>query len=160
MIYLDLDGVLADFNGYIETISPGSLDSREKTREVILENYKECFRKSRVLEENVRKLKPILDGEYGDFKILTALPGKSFEMSDEVIKTLKENKLYWLKKYLDIDEDKVIITRGIKGKFEHLKEGDFLFDDNYDTIKKCLKLGIYGIYIKSDRLKDRNLDKN
>ena len=37
MIYLDLDGVLADFNGYIETISPGCLDSREKTREVILE---------------------------------------------------------------------------------------------------------------------------
>ena len=26
MIYLDLDGVLADFNGYIETISPGWVD--------------------------------------------------------------------------------------------------------------------------------------
>ena len=133
MIYLDLDGVFADFNGYIETLSPGCLDSREKTREVILEHYKECFRKSEVLEKNVKFLEPILRGRCGEFKILTALPGKSFEMSDEVIETLKQNKLYWLKKHFDLDEDKVIITRGIKGKFEHLKEGDFLFDDNYDT---------------------------
>lgn len=157
MIYLDLDGVLADFNGYIETLSPGCLDSREKTREVILEHYKECFRKSEVLEKNVKFLEPILRGRCGEFKILTALPGKSFEMSDEVIETLKQNKLYWLKKHFDLDEDKVIITRGIKGKFEHLKEGDILYDDNIDTVKKCLKLGIYGIYIKSDRLKDRKL---
>lgn len=78
-------------------------------------------------------------------------------MSDEVIETLKQNKLYWLKKHLDLVEDRVIITRGIKGKFEHLKEGDILYDDNIDTVKKCLKLGIYGIYIKSDRLKDRKL---
>jgi hypothetical protein len=157
MIYLDLDGVLADFNGYIETLSPGCLDSREKTREVILEHYKECFRKSEVLEKNVKFLEPILRGRCGEFKILTALPGKSFEMSDEVIETLKQNKLYWLKKHFDLDEDKVIIARGIKGKFEHLKEGDILYDDNIDTVKKCLKLGIYGIYIKSDRLKDRKL---
>ena len=66
MIYLDLDldGVLADFNGYIETLSPGCLDSREKTREVILENYKECFRNSEVLEKNVKFLEPILSGRW------------------------------------------------------------------------------------------------
>lgn len=153
MIYLDLDGVLADFNGYIETVNPGCLDSAEETTKTIIKYHKECFRKSEILKENVLLLKDILDSK--NFMILTALPSRKRDIPEDIVEVLRKNKIFWCKKYLNIDEDKIIVTRGVKEKFLHLKEGDTLCDDNLSIIKQCKKLGINGIHVVSNRLKDR-----
>ena len=92
MKYVDMDDTIADLYGYVISKDPNVVENNNWCR-IIVENYKECFLVSDVISENLYLLK-------GEFKLLSSLPGisemlkyTSLDQIDEIVYTLRENKL-------------------------------------------------------------------
>ena len=143
MIYIDMDGVLADFEGYVES-KYNNLDS-ESFIKVAVYYHKECFLKSNIISKNLNLLK-------GDFRLLTSLPSISSMLKycsvddiDSIIRTLKENRLRFAES-LGVSRDNVIILNSSEEKSLYAKD-NVLYDDYARNINDWVLAGGTGYLV-------------
>ncbi len=146
MYYVDVDGVVADFEGWISNFGSFSED-----------DWRYGTKPWKILEENIgvaylclepTNLLPMFENLYNTHptKFLTALPKTWF--GTELWEQGKKNKIDWLKQNIkNFQKEDCIITPGPFAKLEYCKPGDFLFDDRYDTIEKWNNAGGIGIRV-------------
>lgn len=139
MIYIDIDGVLADFDGYLQTKNSNALKDTHTLFKTIYKNYEEAFAVSQPLVD-LNFLKDI-----DEFTLLTALPNKnnigSFtEDVDLVMSTLESNKRKWVKEKIGDCNLIILELRADKSKYCKSPD-DVLIDDNKDTGKKWKEKG-------------------
>ena len=144
MIYIDMDGVLADFEGYIR--SKETNVTPESFCRVVVQNYKECFLISKVIDKNLK----LLSGEY---RLLSSLPGISEMLAyttpdkiDEISYTLRENKLMFAEN-LGVKRENVIILNNPSEKKLYAKD-NILYDDYQKNINEWINAGGVGILVK------------
>ncbi|MBR5154456.1 MAG: hypothetical protein IKW58_01890 [Alphaproteobacteria bacterium] len=150
MIFLDMDGVLVDFDGEFERkhgILPYKLP-RQELWQIVLDtkDYWVDLPKLSDADELVSYL-----SKFG-FKILTGLPQYGFDKAE------KEKKM-WLDKHYGIKEG--VICCLSKDKQIYGKEGDILIDDRAPNIERWVEMGGIGILHTSTedtikRLKELN----
>ena len=139
MIYVDIDGVLADSDGYLEQCEPRALKDTHLLFKTIYKYHKTVFKES----------KPLVDLNFlkdlDDFCLLTALPNKanidSFcENVDEVMSVLENNKKDWVNRY--IGDCKLRIVSSTTDKLKYcVTSDDILIDDNKKTGKRWQEKG-------------------
>lgn len=159
MLYIDIDGVLADSDGYVASLEPRSVSDTHILFKTLARNYETVFINS----------KPLIDlkllENIGEFKLLSALPNRSnidsfYEDSNQVDKVFSkyvENKKAWVKKH--IGDCELIITNTASEKSKYCKSSkDVLIDDSDKNRKKWVAAG--GIAFKSvaDYLENYNPD--
>ena len=143
MLYIDIDGVLANTDKYILSLNPDAEHDTHILFKTMYRNYKTMFRESEPLVDL-----SIVKG-FGDFTLLTALPLKekidSFCADDIetkiVLDTFSVNKRAWVKKYFG--EDQKIIIVGKRSEKAKLCKGpaDILIDDSDSNCKKWKEAG-------------------
>jgi hypothetical protein len=149
MIYLDVDGVIADFEIGIRALGwTGSLVDREpgSLERFMAHNYEYIFRTAPPTN-NMRFFQRMykVENSLGDnnMKILTAM-GSHYK--EEHIETVKENKLWWLDQF-GFDREDVIIVPRAEDKLPYCQPGDVLYDDKRWTIEQWNKLGGHGFLV-------------
>lgn len=149
MIYIDMDGVIADFEGWITSVLP----------EVTEDDWRYNDSPWKVLDENIetvyRDLKPLhllpyinyMYNSLDNVKFLSAVP-KKWAGSDFWDKAVA-NKRTWLLKHIDNFQVRdAIFTKGAGDKINYMKPGDVLYDDRQDTIDTWNEAGGLGIHVK------------
>ena len=145
MIYIDIDGTLADTDGYLSEVNPNAFKDTHTLFKTFFKFYETVFKESKPLVN----LDFIKDLE--DFTLLTAMPNKfniaSFtDDVDTIMARMYQNKLDWVHEH--IGDCKVIITDGRSDKVKYCNgPADILIDDNKDTGKKWQEAG--GTYYSS-----------
>lgn len=134
MIFLDMDGVLVDFDGEFERnhgILPYKLP-RQELWQIVLDtkDYWVNLPKLSDADELVEYLKNF------EFKILTGLPLYGFDKAEV-------EKKKWLLKHYGI-KDGVICCLS-KDKQIYGKKGDILIDDREPNIERWIEMGGIGI---------------
>ena len=141
-IYVDLDGVLADFRKrYIELFGTDPLDSH----------------KHKKMRDNWEKF--VEDGEFANLDLMPdCKPGLEFlkklkdievfilssTANEEQFKTISKDKREWLEK-MGIDFPAIFVP-GKKHKKEYAEKNALLIDDTHSTIEKWNEEGGVGIY--------------
>lgn len=152
MIYIDVDGVIADFNFWISQYGEFTEDDWAKTNKPwkIMEEHID------VLYSNLNPLDLLVHFnnlyQYGNCKFLSAAPYQWYET--ELWNKAVENKLSWMRKHIENfkDED-LIVTRGANKKLDFCKTNYVLYDDRKDTVEKWINAGGIGIYVKGRPIK-------
>lgn len=133
MKYVDMDDTIADLYGYVISKDPNVVENNNWCR-IIVENYKECFLVSDVISENLYLLK-------GEFKLLSSLPGisemlkyTSPDQIDEIVYTLRENKLKFAERIGVKREDVIILNKSSEKKL--YAKGNILYDDYHKNINE------------------------
>lgn len=148
MIYIDLDGVLADLDTYVLNEIP------EFTREGFLTL---CYNKSHemFLESPVANYAKEFFKEFSHFRILTALPELDeylkYNHQDDALDKyfqLKHNKLVFCKKYLNIEPENVIIVNTRKEKAYYANANSILFDDYIKNVNDFTNAGGIGVQVE------------
>ena len=132
MIYLDVDGVIADFYVGLQAlgwegelfVEPGKLEK------FMAKNYTQIFRTSPPTS-NMQFFRAMYYKE-NDMKILTA---RGSHYKKEHINTVIENKHFWLNQF-GFRSDDIIVVEQSKDKLPYCQPGDVLYDDKRWTIKK------------------------
>lgn len=145
-LYLDIDGVFADFNyGFklttgkdIETLSKEEL---YKCFDLITELGFEYWL-NLPLMNNAKKLWNVTKNYNPKFLSASLLKGHN---------NAEKGKTMWIKKYFGNYE--VIVLRSAKLKYQYCKYGDILIDDNLRNITKWKEAGGIGILYE-----DKNVD--
>ena len=134
MIFLDMDGVLVDFDGEFERnhgILPYKLP-RQELWQIVLDtkDYWVNLPKLKDADELVNYL-----NKFG-FKILTGLPQYGFDKAEV-------EKKKWLLNHYGIKEG--VICCLSKDKQNYGKKGDILIDDRLPNIERWVEMGGVGI---------------
>lgn len=149
-IFIDMDGVITDFRGWITTYLPDlTEDDWRYTAEpwdVMTENIDVCY-----LEQEPLHLLEHFNYLYNNLpnvKFLSAIPKSWFD--DEEKKYISTtNKLKWLALHIDnFKEEDAIFTRGAAGKVQYCNPGDVLYDDRKDTCETWCHRGGIGICVE------------
>lgn len=134
MIYLDMDGVIADFDGHFERlfgVFPRTMPSTQRWEKVNnMPNYWADLPKTKKADILVNYL-----NKYG-FTILTGVPHQGCEKA-------KTEKHVWLKNYYGIETN--IICCFSKDKAKYCRSGDILIDDWPKNIEQWKQAGGIGI---------------
>ena len=134
MIYLDMDGVIADFDGYFERlfgVLPRTIPSSKRWQKVNeTPNYWANLPKTQDADKLIHHL-----NKYG-FTILTGVPVSGCEKA-------KNEKRIWLKNHYGIETDVICCFSRDKAKYCRL--GDILIDDWSPNIERWIKAGGTGI---------------
>ena len=152
MIYLDVDGVIADFEmgvralGWTKSLDlqidriPGELEK------FMARNYEQIFRTAPPTN-NMKYFQRMykVENALGEkrMKLLTAM-GSHYKK--EHINVVKENKYWWLEQFGFQREDIIIVPQAAD-KLPFCKPGDVLYDDKRWTIERWNKLGGHGFLV-------------
>ena len=148
MIYIDLDGVLADLNKWILSIDKNAITDTKAFNLLALNHYERLFMESEPIEENFKLIPK--DDEY---RILTALPHPQnffkyglqeglflLEIAGRYA-TLHTNKITWCVNH-GIPASNVIIVPIRRLKQNYCRNNtDILYDDSTKTIKERIEKG-------------------
>ena len=147
MIYVDLDGVLADFNAWAgDNLTSNDQDAYMR---MFITHYDECFKTLKPIELGLDIIKTL-----DKYCILTAMPnhaefistgqelGYSVQELERRYDVMRNNKLHWVSKY--IGEVPVIIVPSRKVKVNFAK-GNVLIDDYYKNIDDWNASGGIGV---------------
>ena len=149
MIYVDMDGVITDFKGWVENYLPDMKESDWHTSapyKVMDEHIHECYANQDTLHL-IRHMNFLYNNLY-NVKFLTAIPWSWYD-DEEKRYIATNNKISWLAKHIDnFNAEDVIISRGAKGKINYCNPGDVLYDDRKDTIKAWGEAGGIGIHVE------------
>lgn len=144
MKYVDMDDTIADLYGYVISKDPHVIENNNWCK-VIVENYKECFLLSDVITENLYLLQ-------GEFKLLSSLPGISEMLKytspdriDEIVYTLRENKLKFAERIGVKREDVIILNKSSEKKL--YAKGNILYDDYQKNISEWITNGGIGYLV-------------
>ena len=144
MKYVDMDDTIADLYGYVISKDP-HVEENNNWCKVIVENYNECFLVSDVISENLYLLK-------GEFKLLSSLPGISEMLKytspdriDEIVYTLRENKLKFAERIGVKREDVIILNKSSEKKL--YAKGNILYDDYQKNISEWIANGGIGYLV-------------
>ncbi len=157
MIYIDSDGIAADWLGYVLdnffTDTKASLFNSLPDRIV---RTIEMYRLDPHLFYNLnpipgfRKLLYIVE-QIGEYRILTAGADGLHECNDVV----SDDKCRWWGLHYDVSKDKVINVLNGESKIEYAKSHkDILIDDRLATIKSFVDAGGCGIFIPAGSIYD------
>lgn len=154
MIYIDLDGVLSDLDGYISSYEIEATQIPAKFFEFAVAHYKELFREPRIIRENLDILP-----DRQDYRILSALPNyegifkvtQSHQLTAEILREFRKAKIEWCFEKLGIPAEKVIIVSSWREKCFYAKPGDTLYDDKSKTIELWEKSGGIGKLVKGSK---------
>ena len=148
MLYIDIDGVLADSDGYLAELEPRITSDTHMLFKTLAKNSETVFLKS----------KPLIDlsilKTFEEFKLLTALPNRanidSFHETaldvEKVFDNYIRNKKAWVAEH--IGDCEVIITDAAADKATYCKSSkDILIDDSDKNRKKWISKG--GVAFKS-----------
>ena len=153
MIYLDVDGVIADFALGVRALgwdkgfdlqadrAPGELER------FMAHNYEQIFRTApptnhmRFFQQMYKVENWQMNEPY--MKLLTAM-GSHYK--PEHIEVVKENKYWWLEQFGFKREDTIIVPQAAD-KLEYCQPGDVLYDDKRWTIERWNQLGGHGFLV-------------
>ena len=148
-----MDDTIADLYGYVISKDPNVVENNNWCR-IIVENYKECFLVSDVISENLYLLK-------GEFKLLSSLPGisemlkyTSLDQIDEIVYTLRENKLKFAERIGVKREDVIILNKSSEKKL--YAKGNILYDDYQKNINEWNANGGTGFLVPRVRYNRHN----
>ena len=160
--YVDSDGVIADFDGWVRKFDPNMNTDRNdpanrrnagKIYKLMVENYKSCFLDCGVLSDAGKFLDKLKSDP--NWFVLTAVPVfktvlgvvKNEDKANEVLDVMKENKLRFYEN-LGVARDKVIIVDNAQDKIMYAK-GNFLYDDYAKTVSQWIEAGGEAELVKS-----------
>ncbi len=147
IIFLDLDGVLADFEGSFRTlfgISPDSVTDKELWGRIDAYGKAKFFSELEWMPDG-KELWAFVTQNFIRVKILSAL-GKS----DKIDKQTSTGKREWLSHHLPIlSSDDIILVNNKHHKQHYCKPGDILIDDTESNINEWSKKGGIGILHKT-----------
>ena len=145
MIYIDVDGVVADFENSVydldDSFTIDDWKNEEKLYSLMKTNYKSIYRyskKTRYFDYFMNMYK-----DNPGSKFLTA--AGTF-WSPEELATVVENKYRWLYDH-GVSSDDVIIVGDSREKISYCKPGDILYDDKTSTIEKWNQAGGMGFQV-------------
>jgi hypothetical protein len=152
VIYLDVDGVIADF--YVGCVALGwegdLFGGHGKLEKFMADNYTQIFRTSPPTK-NMEFFREMYAREK-DMKILTA---RGSHYKKEHISTVIENKHFWLNQFGFKSED-IIVVEQSKDKLPYCQPGDVLYDDKRWTIQKWNELGGMGFLVYYEHSWDKD----
>lgn len=138
VVYLDLDGTLADFAGFLidhlGVTSDKEVSMEDKIR---LHVEEDLFLKLKPFPQNDILLKAVQEN-FGEYYILTTPMQHHLEKC-------KEDKILWVMKYLSIKPKDIIFT----DKKHYFANGNILIDDYRPNIEKWNAHGGYAIKYKA-----------
>jgi 5'(3')-deoxyribonucleotidase len=132
-IYVDMDGVLADFDKYVDKKYP---DLRGKSKAEFwktLQGDPALYSKFEPMTY-AKELWDLAKSTGANVEILTAIPRKS------TMPFAEADKKEWIKKHID-PSVKVKIGPYSRDKWKHAKPGDILIDDRADNIRDWIDKG-------------------
>ena len=139
MIYLDIDGVFADFSGAVQKHCPG-LIYQQHSKQIweVLETIPNFFSTLDPILPNL-KLYDIVFGNGVDVQFLTALP-----RATGYLKTAQRDKTDWVHKYINCAQVNCVSSWEMK---KYFCQGihDILIDDSPRNIDDWIKVGGTGI---------------
>lgn len=149
MVYIDLDGVMADFDSWAREHLAG--DDQQAYMEMFVEHYKDCFKSLEPIQEGLALLSSM---DRKEACILTAMPnhtefletgtmlGYSISELERRYDVMRNNKLSWVMKY--IGDIPVLIVPSRKDKVRYAR-GNILVDDYIKNIDDWNSNGGRGI---------------
>ena len=148
-IYIDMDGVIADFHGWMKSHVPDITEDMWRNTnipwDVMNDNYRECYLDLEPL--HLLGHANYLYNSLPNVKFLTAIPTDWWMDYKGDIAML--NKTMWLERYINNFEDEdVLFTPGAGGKIKYAEQGAVLYDDREDTIRSWNEAGGIGIHVK------------
>jgi hypothetical protein len=144
-IYLDLDGVFADFEAKFEELVGFPYHQDPEKAWSILDKVDHLFLQLEPLPSAKLLFDRINDYATCNVKILTALPRLTGKLN-----TAEADKKAWVAKYLS-DTIEVICTDGWKHKVDYCRHGDILVDDMERNTEAWFYHGGIGIHHSSKR---------
>lgn len=131
-VYVDLDGTLADYNGWMLEHDKNALKDRDLMYKLMLDPKLECYKHFKQLPHTEFYMDMLRHNK--DWYILSALPKKEniakyTDKVEETYKMLERNKIDWCVAH-GIPKSKIIICEFAATKQEYCKPGDVLYDDN------------------------------
>ena len=157
MIYIDLDGVLADLEAYIIEKTPKAAEEEFEFFKFAFEDPK-FFLDSPVLEIGFELLKKIQE-EGDEYRILSSLPcinkfysyAKQHDISpskvQKVYARFADNKIEFCKK-LNIPASNVILVNSTSEKIRYCQDpDDIIYDDRQTIVKEWTKKGGIGMLV-------------
>ena len=150
MIYIDVDGVIADLDGWLLSVNP-SLDftSTKAIQDTMNKHYKRAFLDSGRTRYNEFFLCMY---RHTGAKFLTAVGNHWLDPDHKVI--AMENKIVWLDE-LGIDSKDVIIVDTWEDKIPYATKHLYsvLYDDRLKTVKAWVKAGGDGFHVGNTNIK-------
>jgi hypothetical protein len=135
LIYIDLDGTVADFNRRAKELIGEDFVEGDKRLWMVISKHENFFQELEplpdafILWDYVKKHNP---------SILTALP------YDKTLPLARQHKIEWVAKHFGSDVPVLFGPYAID-KQKHLKPGDFLVDDSVMNIAQASSVGAIGI---------------
>ena len=140
MIYLDLDGVFADFNGAVQKHCPGMIyQQHSKQIWEILETIPNFFSTLDPILPSLKIYDDIASNTNIEMQFLTALP-----RATGYLKTAQRDKTDWVHQYIDWAQVNCVSSWEMKKYFCRGKH-DLLIDDSPRNIEDWAKAGGTGI---------------
>lgn len=154
-VYVDSDGVLADFNSFVLSKNPeikiGQPGCGKQITKVMVDYYPELYLNFNVIPHREWLFKNLI--EKPNWFVLTAIPRKERlmqlideEKAIEILEVFRENKYKWYEAH-GVNKTKVIVLEFADLKVSYALGNNILFDDFEKNINAWNKNGGIGIHV-------------